>query len=174
VNFKSIKILFLLLSSSLFIMSGCGYKPSVYYAKNEITGKVYVDLVMDMENSRNSVLVKDAMNEMILNRFNAQLTQNKDEADTYVVVQLGRVSHSVMASDNEGYAKTYRANVSISVQYQKKDGVKKYVSVSNYYDYNVEADALVSDQQKEEAVKNAAVKALGDLFSKIAVNSFKE
>jgi len=174
VNLKSIKIFFLLFCTSFFILSGCGYKPSVYYAKNEITGKVYVDLVMNMDNSRNSVLVKDAMNEMVLNRFNAQLTQNKEEADTYVVVQLASVSHSVMASDNEGYAKTYRANVSISVQYQKKDGIKKHVSVSNYYDYNVETDALVSDQQKEEAVKNAAVKALGDLFSKIAVNSFKE
>jgi hypothetical protein len=158
----------------LFTFTGCGYKPSSYYAKNEITGKVYVDLEMDIENSQNSVLVKDAMNEMVLSRFNAQLTQNKEEADTVVFVKLASVSHSVMASDNEGYAKTYRANVNISVVYQKKGEDKKHISVSNYYDYNVEANSLVSDQQKQEAVKNAATKALGDLFSKIAVNSFKE
>ncbi|MCD4757017.1 MAG: hypothetical protein K8R39_01970 [Arcobacteraceae bacterium] len=173
-NFKSIIISFVILNYTLFMLSGCGYKPSSYYAKNEISGKVYVDLEMDIENSQNSVLVKDAMNEMVLSRFNAQLTQNKEEADTQVFVRLASVSHSVMASDNEGYAKTYRANVTISVIYQKRDQEKKNLSVSNYYDYNVEANSLVSDQQKQEAVKNAATKALGDLFSKIAVNSFKE
>jgi hypothetical protein len=114
------------------------------------------------------------MNEMVLNRFNAQLTQNKNEADTYVLVKLGNVSHSVLASDNEGYAKTYRADVTITVKYQKVGEKAKNISVSNYYDYNVETNSLVSDQQKQEAVKNAATKALSDLFSKIAVNSFKD
>ncbi len=173
-NFKSIIIGFLILNCSFFILNGCGYKPSSYYAKNEISGKVYVDLSIDINNSQNSILIKDAMNEMVLNRFEAQLTQNKELADTYVLVKLGSVSHSVLASDNEGYAKTYRADVTIAVQYQKRGEVKKNISVSNYYDYNVESDALVSDQQKQEAVKNAATKALSDLFSKIAVNSFKE
>jgi len=173
-NLKSIILSFIILNYSLFILSGCGYKPTSYYAKNEIRGKVYVDLKIDMNNSQNAVFVKDAMNEMILNRFNAYLTQNKEEAETYVFVKLANVSHSVLASDNEGYAKTYRANVTISVMYQKRDEVKKNISVSNYYDYNVETNSLVSDQQKQEAVKNAAIKALSDLFSKIAVNSFKE
>lgn len=165
---------FLLLNTIVFNFSGCGYKPTTYYAKNEISGKVFVDLQMDIDNSQNSVLVKDAMNEMVLNRFNAQLTQNKNEADTYVLVKLGNVSHSVLASDNEGYAKTYRADVTITVMYQKVGEKAKNISVSNYYDYNVETNSLVSDQQKQEAVKNAATKALSDLFSKIAVNSFKD
>lgn len=173
-NLKLILTSFFVVQFSLFFLSGCGYKPTSYYAKNEISGKVYVDLQMDIENTQNSILVKDAMNEMVLNRFNAQLTQDKENADTQVLVRLARVTHSVMASDNEGYAKTYRANVTITVMYQKMGEQKKYISVSNYYDYNVEANSLVSDQQKQEAVKNAAKKALSDLFSKIAVNSFKE
>jgi len=173
-NVRYFFTLFLAFNFSLLILSGCGYKPTSYYAKNEISGKVYVTLQMDIENTQNSVLVKDAMNEMILNRFNAQLTDNKHEADTLVFVKLASVSHSVMASDNEGYAKTYRANVTILVTYEKKGELKKHISVSNYYDYNVKSNSLVSDQQKQEAVKNAATKALSDLFSKIAVNSFKE
>jgi len=174
VNLKSLIITFIIFNYSLFILSGCGYKPTSYYAKNEISGKVYVDLAMDIDNSQNSILVKDAMNEMVLNKFNAQLAHNKNEADTLVFVKLASVSYNVITSDNQGYAKTYRANVKISVNYQKKGGVSKTILVSNYYDYSVEADALVSDQQKQEAVKNAAIRALDDLFSKIAVNSFKE
>ena len=158
----------------ILVSNGCGYKPTSYYAKNEISGKVYVDLEMDIENTQNAVLVKDAMNEMILNRFNAQLTQDKESADTQVLVRLSNVTHSVMASDNEGYAKTYRADVTITVTYQKLGEQKKYISVSNYYDYDVVANSLVSDQQKQEAVKKAAARAFSDLFSKIAVNSFKE
>lgn len=173
-NLKSIIIAVMILNYSLFIFSGCGYKPTVYYAKNEISGKVYVDLTMDIDNSQNSILVKDAIDEMVLNKFNAQLTHNKNEADTVIFVKLASVSYNVLASDNQGYAKTYRANVNISVKYQKKGGVSKSILVSNYYDYNVKSDALVSDQQKQEAVKNAVIRALDDLFSKIAMNSFKE
>jgi len=158
----------------LIIFNGCGYKPTSYYAKNEISGKVYVDLAIDINNPQNSILVKDAMNEMIVNRFNGELTHNKNEADTVVLVKLASVSHSVLSSDNQGYAKTYRANVTISVNYKKKGEKSKSISVSNYYDYNVKADALVSDQQKQEAVKNAATRALNDLFAKIAVNSFRK
>lgn len=173
-NLKYFFSLFLAFNFSILILSGCGYKPTSYYAKSEISGKVYVDLQMDIENSQNSILVKDAMNEMVLSKFNSQLTNSKSEANTLVFVKLANVSHSVMASDNEGYVKMYRANVSILVTYQKKGEEKKHISVSNYYDYNIESNSLVSDQQKQEAVKNAATKAFSDLFSKIAVNSFKE
>ncbi|MGK0256574.1 MAG: hypothetical protein ACI81I_001194, partial [Arcobacteraceae bacterium] len=65
------------LLSSFFIVLlfiGCGYKPSSYYAKNAITGHVYVELKVDINNAQSSVYVKDAMNEMVLNQFKASLT----------------------------------------------------------------------------------------------------
>ena len=156
----------------LFI--GCGYKPSSHYAKNAIEGRVFVDLKISIDNAKNSVYVKDAMNEMILNQFNAVLTNDKNIADTYVTVALSSVSHTSISTDNDGYAKSYRTSVSINMTYKKRDSKSISVSVSDYYDYTVDSDSVITDQKKKVAVKIASTKALSNLFSKIAVTSMKE
>ncbi len=161
---------------SFFIITllvGCGYKPSSYYAKTEIEGKVYVDLKIDIDNTQNSVYVKDAMNEMILNQFNASLTHDRKKADTYVLVALSSVSHTSISSDSDGYAKSYRTTVNIKISYTKIGGTKKSLTVSDYYDYTVDSDSVITDQKKKVAVKIASTKALSNIFSKIAVKSMQ-
>ena len=167
---KSFVYLFLIVG----LFAGCGYKPSSYYAKAEIEGEVYVELEIDIDNTQNSIYVKDAMNEMILNQFNATLTENKEHADTHVLVELGGVSHSSVSSDNDGYAQSYRTTVSIKIKYTKKGKESKTLSVSDYYDYTVDNDSVITDQKKKIAIKIASTKALSNLFSKIAVTSMKE
>jgi hypothetical protein len=169
------KVFFIL--AVIFVYVGCGYKPASYYAKNEMTGKVYVELSINITNAQNSVYIKDAMNEMILDRFNLKLTSNKIEADTYVKVALTKATNSAITSDNDGYAKSYRTTVTINISYQKikiKNSKPKLLTLVNYYDYSVDADSVVTEQKKQEAIKLAATKALSDMFSKIAINSMKE
>ncbi|RLA81212.1 MAG: hypothetical protein DRG78_09575 [Epsilonproteobacteria bacterium] len=156
------------------LFAGCGYKPASHYAKDTISGDVYVDVTIDINNAQNAVLIKDAMNEMILNQFEATLTNSKSTADTLVTVSLSSVSHTAIISDNEGYAKTYRTTVTISVSYKKQNKSAISLSVSNYYDYSVDADSTLTEQKKQEAVKIAATKALSNIFSKIAISSLKE
>jgi len=159
---------------AFLLFSGCGYKPSSYYAKKAIEGKVYVDLVMNMDNTQNTVFIKDAMNELILNEFTATLTNDKEEADTYVVVSLSSASHSSISTGDDGYTDSYRTTVVINVKYTKKGLKTKSLNVSDYYDFSVDSDSVVTDQKKKTAVKNAASKALSNLFSKIAVQNMKE
>ena len=156
------------------IFTGCGYKPSSYYARDAITGNVYVELKVDIENSENSVYVKDAMNELIINKFKATLTDDKSTADTLVTVRLSNVSHVAMSTDDDGYAQSYRTTVGIITTYQKRDQEIKTITVRNYYDYSVDEDSIITDQKKKVAVGFAASKALSDLFSKIAVHNMKE
>ena len=166
------KIFLIFITFLLFI--GCGYKPSSYYARDAISGDVYVDLSVDISNAQNSVYVKDAMIEMIINEFKANVTDDKTKADTFVTVALSSVSHTTMSTDDDGYASSYRTTVHISVTYQKRDQQKRTISVSNYYDYNVDSTSTISDQKKNTAVKIAATKALTDVFSKIAIQDMKE
>lgn len=166
--------LFIYTLLSFLIFSGCGYKPSSYYAKKAIEGKVYVDLKMNIDNTQNSVFVKDAMNELILNEFNASLTDNKEEADTYVVISLSSVSHSSISTGDDGYTDSYRTRVVINVKYAKKGLTEKSLRVSDYYDFTVDSDSVVTEQKKKTAVKNASEKALSNLFSKISVQNMKE
>ena len=171
---KSFLVSLFIIHYSLFIITGCGYKPATHYAKQEISGLVYTNIVINIDSTTNSVLLKDTMNEMILTQLDAELTDDKRLADTIVNLELTGVSHSALTSDNEGYARTYRASVSINVSYEKKAGKTKSFSVSDYYDYSVESDATVSEQTKDNAVKEAVKKALQELLSKLAVSSFKE
>lgn len=157
---------------TLFI--GCGYKPSSSYAKTAIEGNVYVDLKIDIDNSQNSVFVKDVMNEMVLNEFNASLTNNKKEADTFVLVELSSVSHTSISTGDDGYTKSYRTSVSIKMIYNKVNEKKKTVTVSDYYDYTVDSDSVITDQKKKVAVKIASTKALSNIFSKIAIQNMKK
>jgi hypothetical protein len=163
-----------IISIVFVLITGCGYKPSSYYAKKAISGDVYVDLVVDIANAQNSVYVKDAMNEMILNQFEANLTNKKQNADTFVTVALSSVSHSVMSTDDDGYAQSYRTTVNIRVTYNKKGDKPKTISVSNYYDYSVDSTSVITEQKKNTAVKTASTKALSDIFSKIAITDMKE
>ena len=162
---------------SIFILFiGCGYKPTTHYASNEIVGKVFVDSKINIKSSENSIIIKDAMNNMVINRFNGTLVNKASEADTIVIVTLSSASNSAISTDNEGYVKAYRMTVSINIQYKKTASTEGYksISVSNYYDYSVDADSVVTDRKKEEAKKLASINALSDIFSKIAVKSFQK
>lgn len=173
-NIKSIFVTLVFIHFSLYF-SGCGYKPSSHYAKDAIKGSVYVHLSLDIDNSRNAILVKDAINEIIINQFHSPLTANKDNADTIVSVKLSSVSHKAIETDDEGYTKSYRTSVSIELKYDNKLNNKSdTIKVSNYYDYSVDNDSVVTEQKKQEAVRLASSKALRDIFSKIAIRNMKK
>lgn len=167
--------IFLLLFVSFFIFAGCGYKPTATYAKNEINGKVYVSVNINIDNAKNSVLVKDAVNEMIVGQFNSKLTTNKSIANTIVNVSLSSVSFKTLQSDSSGFAKLYRTNVTIAFKYLNvKTNKTKSINVSGTQDYSVDTDSVITDAKKEESVKIAAQKALSDLFSNIALESISD
>ena len=76
-NYKSLFLILFFIFYSLFIFSGCSYKPSSYYAKKSISGNVFVDLDVDIDNTKNSVLIKDEMNKILLNQLQANLVKSK-------------------------------------------------------------------------------------------------
>jgi len=166
----SILLIFII---NAFIFTGCGYKPTSYYAKSAINGKVYVDIDMNVDNSSNSVIIKDIMNEMVLNQFEAQLTHNKDIADTHINVKLLDIEQKAISSDNQGYVSLYRTTVYIKIRYKKRDEKAVELKVSNFYDYSVDDDSIITEQKKQDSIKLAVSKALSDVFSKIAVSNFK-
>ena len=169
---------FIFLSLVLFLFTACGYKPTSYYAKNEIAGKVFVKLNVDIRNATNSVFIKDAVNEMVVNQFGATLTNNKEIANTLINISLGDVSFSALQYDSRGYVKLYRTTISINLHYSYKNNEDKMtsrtLSVNGSYDYSVDDDSLITEAKKQESVKIAAQRALDEIFSKIAIKSFKD
>lgn len=157
----------------IFIVAGCGYKPSSHYAKERIKGNVFVDIDVSIEDPKNSVMIKDAMSEMLISRFGTKLVYNKEIADTILNLKLNKVSMNVLQYDAQGYEKLYQALVNIKVNYVSNEH-KGSVIVSGTYDFSVDGQDEISEAKRFEAIKNASSKALEEIISKIAMESFKK
>ena len=159
----------------LFFITACGYKPSSTYAKTQLSGKIFVNLIIDLEDPRNAVLIKDAMNELIVHRLDSKIVDKRELADTIVDLKLNSVSMQELQYDELGYNKLYKAVVSISVNYMnKKTNKKEAFSLSGDYDFSIDNNTTITDTKRFEAIRNAASKALEELISKLAVVSFKK
>ena len=164
----------LLLSCFLVLfITACGYKPSSYYAKEELKGKIFVNLLIDLEDPRNAALIKDAMNEIIVHRLDSKIVYDRALADTIMDVQLKSVSMTVLQDDENGYNKLYKATANIYVKYKNKKGSNSF-NVSGDYDFSIDDDSSITDTKRFEAIKNASSEALEEVISKIAINSFKK
>lgn len=167
------KIVFILFVLLLFF-NGCGYKPSTIYAKGAITGKTFVDVILDIKNSTTSTYIKDEVNKMVLTKFNSSLTNKKDQAQSVILINLRSIVHSSIETSSTGFAKTYRTTVNATVSYKNKNSKFKTISVSDFYDYTIDENSVLSTAKKNEAIKIASMKAISTLFSKIAVKNIKK
>ena len=163
-------IVFVLLS---LVLVGCGYKPSSWYAKKAIHGKVFVDITIDIVDPRNTVLIKDAMNEIVVNKFAAKLTTDKKTADTIVNLSLGNVSLSEIQYDRLGYVKLYRIVVPVKVHYKNSKKSGKF-SVKGDYDFSIGDDTVISDAKRFEAIRQASSNAMDEIVSKLAIESYRK
>jgi hypothetical protein len=171
------KVLFVLftLSFCFFTFSGCGYKPTTYYAKKELSGKVFVKLFIDLKDPRNAVLIKDAMNQVLMHKLESKLVYDEALADTIMYLKIGSVSMTTLQYDSSGYNNLYRAKVNIDVKYNKKNSTKsKEFTVSGENDLSLDSSTKITDTKRFEAIKSASDDALDEVLSRIAVASFKK
>lgn len=157
----------------IFSITACGYKPSSQYTKEQLDGKVFVNLIMDLEDPRNTVLIKDAMNELLIHRLSSKLVHDRSLADTIMNVKLDSVSMSVLQDDDQGNSKLYRATVKILVDYKNKKGSDSF-TVEGDDEFSLDDGTTITDTKRFVAIKNASAKALQEVISKIAVNTFKK
>ncbi|MDD2699093.1 MAG: hypothetical protein PHF17_09860 [Arcobacteraceae bacterium] len=162
---------FISLLLSLIVFAGCGYKPTTSIAKHTIGGKVFIDVKIDVQNLNNSILIKDALINIIASKLDVEIVKDKNLATTSIYGELKSVSEIAMDTDLAGYTKVYRENVIVYISYVGIDKKVRDFTVSNYYDFVVSDDSVVTQSKKEEAIKLAINKALSDVFSKIAIHS---
>lgn len=163
---------YLLVSVIVFILSGCGYKPASWYAKEAIQGDVFVDVVINVVDPRNAVLVKDAMNEIIISKFGNKLTKERSKAQTIVTLKLGTASLTAIQYNPTGYVRLYRSRVPVEVTYNNKNK-KGAFTITGEHDFSIGDDTVISDSKRFEAIKNAASDALDEIVSRLAVEAYR-
>ncbi len=151
-----------------FLLLGCGYKPSSFYTKKVLGKNIHVDARISRTDPKNSVLIKDAVNEAVVSRFGAKLSSKKD-ADTNLLVSIGSVSFSPTVYDKNGYVIAYKAKVTLKSSFKDDSGVVKNFSTVGDYNFPIEANSVISDTKRFEAIKNASTDAINELVSKISI-----
>lgn len=171
---KTIKIFFTL-CFSLFILSACGYKPTNQYAKKQIDGKVFVKLFIDLVEPRNAVLIKDSINQILLQKLDSKLVYDEASADIVMNLKIDSIKMQELQYDTSGYNKLYRALVDIKIDYIKKSTQnKKSFNVDGEHNFSVDDGTTITDTKRYEAIKSASEDALDEVLSKLAIISFKK
>ncbi len=151
-----------------FLFLGCGYKPSSLYTKKVLGENIHVNINISRKDPKNSVLIKDAVNEAVVGRFDAKLVKKKD-ADTNLVVSIGSVSFSALSYDRDGYVISYKTKIVLNASYKTNDGKSRNFSTTGEFDFPIEANSVISDTKRFEAIKNASKDAINEIISKISI-----
>lgn len=165
------KQLFLGFLVGIFLLSGCGYKPTARYAKEVLGHKIYAEVTISRQDPRNSVLIKDAVNEAVVSRFGGKLT-SKELADTTLHVSISSISFSPTVYDKNGYVIAYKTTVTLLTKYEGVDKKLEQLTTSGEYDFSI-AESVISDTRRFEAIKYAASDALDEFVSRIAIKGLR-
>jgi len=157
----------------LFIFIGCGYRPSSDYTKKILGDKIYTQVYIDINDPENSVLIKDAVNEAVVSKFKSKIVDKKELANTFFYVKFKSKSFTPVAYDRDGYVIAYKAKVLLNITYVDKTGKKGSFDVSGTYDFPIEANSVISDSKRFEAIKFASYKAISEFISRIAIKGLK-
>ena len=163
------KVLFVLFTFIIsFSFFGCSYKPSSQYAKEEIQGNVFVKVTIDLEDPQNSVLIKDSINKLLIQKLDVDIVSSESLADTIMYIDVNRVSMQELQYDDLGYNKLYRALVSINVSYSKKgEKKKKSFIVDGEHNFSVDNGTTINSNQRYDTIKKTSNKDLEEDLSMI-------
>lgn len=164
---------FLIISCSLFFFSACGYKPSSYYAKQELKGSIFVNLDVSLEDAKNSVIIKDTLDELLVGKLDANLVYDVSLADTIIDLKIKSIDINELQYDKSGYVKLYDAVTTIEVKY-KNSKYSRIITLSGSHNFSVDDGKEITEAKRFEAIKSSASKALEEFVSKIAVENFRK
>ena len=156
----------------LAFLSGCGYKPASYYAKHALGQKIYAEVTISRQDPTNSVLIKDAVNEAIVSRFGAKLV-SKEEAESILHIKIGSIAFSPTVYDKYGYVVAYKATVILAIDYEDENKKVQKLTATGEYDFSIESNSVVSDNNRFDAIRYAANDALDEFVSKIAIKGLR-
>jgi glycerophosphoryl diester phosphodiesterase len=157
---------FILFGFLLFELSGCGYKPSSKYSRKVVGEKISTNVVVSAQDPENTVLIKDAVDTAIIETFRASLVDKK-HADTDLTFSISQPSYTPIQYNADGYVIAYRATITLRITRKTKDIRKNYNAVGTY-DFGIAPNAVITDQERFDAIKYSAQKAIASFVAQVS------
>jgi hypothetical protein len=165
-----IKSVLLLVVLSQFI--ACGYKPSSKYSRAIVGKKISTSVIISAQDPENTVLIKDAIDAAIIKIFHASLVDKKD-AQTHLSLSINEPFYTPIQYDSSGYIISYRATIILGILRETK-GVKKSYKTSGTYDFSVVPNAVLTDQERFDAIRFGSVKAIRSFIAEVSAEGSKK
>lgn len=150
----------------VFFITACGYKPSSKFARSVVGEKVSTSVIVSLQDPENTVIIKDAVDSAIIEVFHASLV-DRAISDTHLVLSIGAPSYDPIIYDRNGYVVGYRMTIDLYITRQH-DGVEKKYATKGTHDFTIEPNAVVTDQQRFEAIKFGAEKAIQAFLAQVS------
>lgn len=162
------------------IFVGCGYAPVANLTQNALDERVFVDVIIDKVDPKNSVAIKDAVRSGIVERLHKELAP-KNSADTILVARIKKLSFSALTYDQYGYVTSFRANLTMNYTTTLKNGEKFSVNTTGDHDFRVtrlvkkvrDTSSVISDKDRYDAIENASKQAFDEFVARLAMKGVK-
>ena len=146
---------------------GCGYKPSAKYSR-EVTGeKISTSVMISQMDPENTVLIKDAVDTAILEIFHASIT-SRAQSDTHLDISMSAPSYTPIQYNEQGFVTGYRTTINLRIVRHTKNEQPKTYSVKGTYDFAIEPNAIITDQERFNAIKSASAKAIVSFIAQVS------
>lgn len=164
-QFRDAKKIIVLVLISLMI-SACGYQPSSKFARSVVGEKISTSVVISAQDPENTVIIKDAVDEAIIEVFHASLT-SRELSDTHLTLSIGNPSYSPIQYDSDGFIIGYRTSMSLNISRQS-GGVTKNYSTRGTYDFSISPNAVITDKERFDAIKFSSEKAIKAFLAQVS------
>ncbi|MCJ7765627.1 MAG: hypothetical protein MUP09_06765, partial [Thiovulaceae bacterium] len=118
-------LLFTLHTLLFTVLTGCGYHPSSYETKKVMGESVSTEVIISMTDPENTVVLKDALDEAVIRRFQTAL-RHRHSAETHLKIALESVGFTPLQFDANGYITAYRTTINLSVTRATENLIKRY------------------------------------------------
>jgi len=160
-----------LISLIVLMMAGCGYSPASHYAQKVVGESVSTEVVISMEDPQNTVIIKDAVDTAVITKFRTSLV-SRELSKTHLKFAITSVGMTPLRYDINGYVITYRTTVAMGIERISIEDRARY-NVSGVYDFDIEPNAIVSDQARFEAIRQGAQKGIDIFVAQVAAQGVK-
>ncbi len=158
------KVILLLLA--LLVLTSCGYKPSSKFSRDILGEKISTSVVISQTDPENTVLIKDAVDGAIVETLQASLT-SRSHSDSHLVFSISAPNYTPIQYDQNGYVIAYRMKITLNIVRYTKGKQKSYIAKGTY-DFSVTPNAVVTDQERFDAIKLSAAKAIDSFIAQLS------
>ncbi|MEA1955280.1 MAG: hypothetical protein U9N02_02160 [Campylobacterota bacterium] len=163
------RILLLIFITLLF--TSCGYQPSSKFARNVVGDKVSTSVIISDRDPENSVIIKDSIDSAIIEVFNASLVDRKS-AKTHLELKISNPSYLPIQYDKDGYIVAYQTTTVLNIK-KYFNGISKVYTTKGRYNFTIAPNAVITDQERFQAIKFSAIKAIESFVAKVSAEGSK-